>query len=72
MSGKKMATPTEKADRLMRLPEVLEKKLPVSKSTFWLWIKDGKLPQPHRLSARCSAWWESELDAAIRKLAPKQ
>jgi prophage regulatory protein len=30
--------------------------LPVSKSTLWNWIKQGKWPPPIKLSARVSCW----------------
>ncbi len=55
--------------RLLRLKQIVPNKLPVARSTFWLWVKQGKLPQPVRLGARCSAWWEDEVDAAIDEMA---
>lgn len=39
----------------LRLPEVL-KFYPVSKSTWWQGIKDGRFPAPVKLGVRVSAW----------------
>lgn len=47
-------------DRLLRLKDVL-KLLPISRSQFYDRIKDGDYPQPVKLGARVSAWWESEI-----------
>ena len=41
--------------KYLRLKNVLEI-LPVSKSSIWQWVKDGKFPAPTRLSQRCSVW----------------
>lgn len=30
--------------------------IPVSKSTFWQGIKEGRYPQPVKLGKRCTAW----------------
>ncbi|ARU27754.1 AlpA family transcriptional regulator [Cellvibrio sp. PSBB006] len=30
--------------------------IPVSKSTFWLGVKEGRYPQPVKLGKRCTAW----------------
>lgn len=39
----------------IRLPDVL-KVFPVSKSTWWAGVKDGRYPQPVNLGARMTAW----------------
>ena len=39
--------------------------LPISKSSFWLWVAQGRLPKPYKLSNRTSAWRVSELRAAF-------
>jgi len=39
----------------VRLPEVL-KVFPVSKSTWWAGVKDGRFPQPVKLGPKISAW----------------
>jgi predicted DNA-binding transcriptional regulator AlpA len=46
----------------LRLPQVL-KRYPVSKSTWWKGIREGKYPKPVKLSERTSAWRESDIDA---------
>ena len=30
--------------------------LGIGTSTFWRWIREGRLPQGTRLSARCTVW----------------
>jgi len=30
--------------------------IPVSSSTWWQGVKDGRYPQPVKLSERCTAW----------------
>jgi prophage regulatory protein len=30
--------------------------IPVSRTTFWNWVKDGKLPQPVKLGPGITAW----------------
>ena len=39
--------------------------IPLSKSTWWKGVKDGRFPKPVKLSMRCTAWRVSD----IRKLA---
>lgn len=50
----------------LRLREVT-KRIPVSKSTIWLWVQEKKFPAPVKLSERVTAWpiasieaWEAE------------
>ena len=50
------------SDRFVRLPE-LRRSVPVSKSTLYLWISQGKFPAPHSLGGRAVAWLQSEVDA---------
>ena len=54
-------------DKLIRLPRVMEL-LGIAKSTVWLWVKEGKLPQPKKLSPKVSAWKESDILAYIESL----
>ena len=53
--------------RFLRLPQVLER-IPVSKSTWWLGVREGKYPKPTKLSERISAWRESDIDDLIDRL----
>jgi predicted DNA-binding transcriptional regulator AlpA len=39
----------------VRLPQVL-KVFPVSKSTWWAGVKDGRFPQPVKLGPKMTAW----------------
>jgi len=48
------------SDRLLKIGEVL-KIIPVSKSTWWKWIREGKAPQPIRLGTRCTFWRQSDV-----------
>ena len=41
--------------RYLRLNKVLEL-IPVSRSTWYLWIQRGIAPQPKKLSIRVAAW----------------
>ncbi|AVO30002.1 TPA: helix-turn-helix transcriptional regulator [Stenotrophomonas maltophilia] len=49
---------------LLRLPGV-EDKMGLRKSQIYALIKAGAFPPPVKLSERCSAWVESELDEWI-------
>ena len=46
--------PTD-TDRLIRLPEVLER-LPVSKSTWWEGVRSGKFPKAIKIGPRLTCW----------------
>lgn len=48
----------------MRLKEVL-KVYPVSKSTWWKGVKEGRFPKPDKLSARLVAWRYEDISALI-------
>jgi prophage regulatory protein len=54
--------------RMLRLREVL-RKFPVSRSLWWAGVKSGKFPAGHKLSDRCVAWLESDIDALIASKA---
>ena len=41
----------------------------IARSTFWLYVKDGKLPQPIKFGPRLRLWKTEELDRAIEKAA---
>jgi len=51
----------------------LTKRIPVSKSTIWLWVQERKFPAPVKLSERVTAWpvaavekWEAEKRQAAK------
>lgn len=39
----------------LRLPQILSL-IPVSRSTWWSWVRDGKAPKPVKLGPRITAW----------------
>lgn len=45
----------------LRIKDVM-KKTGLAKSTIWLWIKEGKIPKPIKLSERVTVWKESDID----------
>ncbi len=45
----------------LRIPDVMTQ-TGLAKSTIWLWVKQGKLPAPIKLSSRVTVWEQSELD----------
>ncbi|RLB37451.1 MAG: hypothetical protein DRH12_14340 [Deltaproteobacteria bacterium] len=47
-------------DRLLRLKQVLEL-IPVSKSTWWAGIKEGRFPRPIKLGPRTTCWRLSDV-----------
>jgi len=52
----------------LRLPEVL-KLIPLSKTTFWEYVRRGKFPKPIKLSERASAWLASDIQKLIEDLS---
>jgi predicted DNA-binding transcriptional regulator AlpA len=57
----------------IRLPHVLAPLglIPVSKSTWWAGIKDGRYPRPVKLGPRITAWRVEDIRALIaRDAAP--
>lgn len=51
----------------VRLPQVLEV-IPISKTQFWLGIKEGRFPSPVKLGTRTSAWRVEDIRALIAKI----
>lgn len=43
--------------------------LPVSKSTWWQGVRDGRFPTPVKLSARTTAWRASDIRKLLKKLS---
>lgn len=39
--------------------------IPVSKSTWWAGVKDGRFPQPKKLGARVTVWRVEDIRALI-------
>ncbi len=51
----------------LRLPDVL-KVFPVSKSKWWLGVKNGEFPKPVKLSERTTAWRVRDIEELINKV----
>lgn len=43
--------------------------IPIGKSTFWLWVKEGRAPKPVKLGPRITAWRAEDIQAFILQLA---
>lgn len=48
----------------LRLPQVLAV-FPVSRSTWWAGVRDGRYPKPVQLGTRCTAWPVESIRALI-------
>ncbi len=55
----------EKSEALLRLTEVL-RRFPVSKSSWWLGVKERRYPAPVKIGRRAVAWSEREINDLIR------
>ncbi len=53
----------------IRLPAVL-KVYPVSKSTWWAGVKDGRFPKPVKLGEKITAWRVQDIRALIESKTP--
>lgn len=54
---------------LLRLRAILAPHgpIPVSKSTWWAGVKDGRFPKPIKLGARITAWRAEDIDRLIAR-----
>jgi predicted DNA-binding transcriptional regulator AlpA len=43
--------------------------VPVAKSTWWAGVKDGRFPQPVKISPRVTAWRVSDIEALMCRWA---
>lgn len=64
MNITKPKQPTLPETGFVRLPQILAV-FPVSKSTWWLGVQQGRFPQPVKLTARITAWRVEEIKALI-------
>ncbi len=58
--------PSGSPEVLLRLNEVL-RRFPVSKSSWWLGVKDQRYPAPVKIGVRTVAWQESAINDLIRQ-----
>lgn len=52
----------------VRLPAIL-RVFPVSRSTWWDMVRDGRAPVPVKLTERCTAWRAEDIRALIERIA---
>lgn len=52
----------------LRLPAVL-RLIPVSKSTWWAGVAEGRYPQPVKIGERCTAWRAEAIAELIERLS---
>ena len=57
--------PTDSPGRILRLKSVLER-TGLSRSTLYRKIQDRTFPRALRISARCTGWRESDVEAWLR------
>lgn len=59
---------TEQFDHkpFMRLSEVL-KVIPVSRATWFTWVKDGTAPQPEKLGPKTTVWRTKDIKSYLDK-----
>ena len=54
-------------ETLLRTPQILQR-FPISRSSWWAGVKDGKYPQGIKLSPRVTVWKSSDIDRLIQSL----
>jgi predicted DNA-binding transcriptional regulator AlpA len=59
-------------DSFLRLKQIVGTKttpgiIPVSKSSWWAGVKDGRFPQPVKLGKRTTVWRMSDIKKLIEK-----
>jgi prophage regulatory protein len=42
--------------------------LPISKSGFWAGVKNGKFPQPRKISPRVTVWRAEDINDLLREI----
>lgn len=43
--------------------------LGIAESTFWKWVKEGRLPKGRKLSARATVWLREDLEEFLEQAA---
>lgn len=46
--------------------------LGISKSTWWLWVQNGKAPKGHKLSRNVTVWKRADIHAFCESVAPSE
>ena len=53
----------------LRIPQIVPHLVPVSKSTWWAWVKEGKAPKPTKLGPKITAWKASDIYQFLEDLS---
>lgn len=66
-------------DRLIRIKDICGCKktgrngfLPISKSTWWAGVAQGKFPQPIKLGSRTTCWRQSDVFALVSAIGSEE
>jgi len=65
------ASSNNEVSRLLRLPDVLSI-FPVSRSSWWAGVKDGRYPAGIKIGPRSTAWQLSDIQELILSLSEAQ
>jgi predicted DNA-binding transcriptional regulator AlpA len=63
-----LALPQIVGDRKRGIPALV----PISRSSWWSGVKEGKYPKPVRISSRRVAWRSSDIAALLERIASGQ
>lgn len=55
------------AEKLLRIRQVLEL-VPIGRSTWWLWVGQGRAPAGLKLSEGVTVWRQSDIDRFLSEL----
>lgn len=61
-----MQSNTPPPEHLLRVRDVVGR-VPVSKSTWWAWVRKGYAPRPMKVGQNVTCWRASDIDAFIEK-----
>lgn len=53
--------------KFLRIKEVMNK-TGIARSTIWLWVKEGKFPEPIKLSPRITVWDNEKIELWMSKI----
>lgn len=64
-----MTTAATQPSRFLRLRSIIapEGPIPVSKSTWWAGVKDGRFPKPIKLGPRITVWKAEDIDQLLSR-----
>ena len=67
--GRAAIKETIKMQKLLRLRQVIapEGPLPISRSAWWLGVKEGRYPKPIKLGPRTTAWRSEDIEELVSK-----